>query len=345
MLISLKVTMNMLFLQINSVADMSINEYIADQGRLIWLDWMKVWAILSIIWGHFLSEGHLYLYVYNVQVFCVISGFLYKRPLDWNTCLKKSFCQLFVPTVIMSVLMQLEASVRCLALGEDYEISWIWFFQWLILGHRWCMGPCWYFYSLIIMRMIMQAIPERKWVYTLLFFALSAGAICLHSAHVEISNANTNVLVCMPFFLIGFFLKPLKEKASHLHNYALELGLLFVAVVLIVLCGNYNGYVWMYLCEYGNSYILYIIGGLAGTLFLYIISLWLSRVPYRNMVLLLSRGSILIIGLHIVVVRRLTELPDRMWGEDLFFAFLILFCFIPIIRLAELFFPILLGRR
>lgn len=40
--------------------------------RLIWLDWMKVWAILSIIWGHFFSAGHIYLYVFNVQVFCVI---------------------------------------------------------------------------------------------------------------------------------------------------------------------------------------------------------------------------------------------------------------------------------
>ena len=51
--------------------------------RLVWLDWMKVWAIFSIIWGHFFSEGHVYLYVFSVQVFCVISGFLYKKSPNW----------------------------------------------------------------------------------------------------------------------------------------------------------------------------------------------------------------------------------------------------------------------
>lgn len=313
--------------------------------RLVWLDWMKVCAIFSIIWGHFFSEGHVYLYVFSVQVFCVISGFLYKKLLDWKVCLRKCFWQLFVPTVIMSILMQLEAFLRCLAIGQQYDISWPWFFQWLLLGHRWCMGPCWYFYSLMVMRLIMQALPEKKWVYALLFAALSVGAVYLRSTGVEISNANTNVLVCMPFFLIGVFLKPLKESASKLHNYAIEIVIFALAVILIILCGNYNGFVWMYLCEYGNNYALYIIGGMAGTLFLYAVSLWLSRLPYRNMVFMLSKGSIIIIGLHIVIVRRLTELPERMWSEDLMFALLILFSFAPVIRLAELFFPILLGRH
>ena len=59
--------------------------------RLVWLDWMKVWAILSIIWGHFFSTGHVYLYVFSVQVFCVISGFLYKKAPDWRSCLQKCF--------------------------------------------------------------------------------------------------------------------------------------------------------------------------------------------------------------------------------------------------------------
>ena len=78
---------------------------------------------------------------------------------------------------------------------------------------------------------------------------------------------------------------------------------------------------------------------------LYTVSLWLSRLPYRNMVTTVSKGSILIIGLHIIIVRRLTELPDRLWGEDLLLAILILCCFIPLIQLAELFFPLLLGRH
>lgn len=315
-----------------------------EKARIIWLDWMKVWAILSIIWGHFFSEGHIYLYVFSVQVFCIISGFLYKRATDWKTCIKKCFWQLFVPTVIMSVVMQLEAYFRCLLNGGAYDISWPWFFEWLLLGHRWCMGPCWYFYSLIVIRLIMQILPERKWVYLLTFAIMSSGAIYLHYLKFEASNANINVLLCMPFFLIGVFLKPYKTTFVLLQNYWVEVVALALSIVLVVLCGNYNGYVWMYLNGYGNYYVLYIMGGMAGAMMLYVLSLWLSRLPYRNMAMTLSKGSILIIGLHIIIVRRLTELPNRIWTEDFLFSVLILIAFIPIVRLAELFCPILLGK-
>lgn len=306
---------------------------------------MKVWAILAIIWGHFFSEGHLYLYVFSVQVFCVISGFLYKKSPNWKTCIQKCFWQLLVPTIIMSTMMHLEAYLRCMALGQQYDISWPWFFEWLLLGHRWCMGPCWYFYSLIVMRLIMQLLPGKKWVYAILFVALSGGAIYLHVIGFEASNANINVLLCMPFFIIGVFLKPYKISFNNLHNYLLELFLFSVSVVSVVLCGNYNGYVWMYLNGFGNYFLLYIIGGIAGTVMLYAISLWLSRLPCRAMVQTLSKGSIVVIGLHIIVVRRLTELPNRMWGEDFIMAVLILLAFVPLIRLVELYCPILLGKR
>lgn len=312
--------------------------------RIVWLDWMKAWAILAIIWGHFFSKGHVYLYVFSVQVFCVISGFLYKRASDWTVFTKKAFWQLFVPTVIMSFIMQLEAYIRCLALGEEYPMSWLWFFEWLLLGHRWCMGPCWYFYSLIVMRLIMQLLPEKKWIYAFLFVLFSAAAILWHQMCIEISNANINVLVTMPFFLIGVFLKPLRERASRLHNKVMETFLFGMALLLVFLCGNYNGLVWMYLCEYGKSYILYIIGGTAGTLLLFIVSLWLSRLHNHNLVLLLSKGSILIIGLHIIIVRRLIDLPNRIWLEDLLFAAFILLAFVPIISIAERYFPLILGK-
>ena len=312
--------------------------------RLVWLDWMKVFAILSIIWGHFFSDGHVYLYVFSVQVFCVISGYLYKKAPDWKTCLNRCFWQLFIPTFIMSILMHLEAYLRCAAEGTTYDISWPWFFKWLLLGHRWCMGPCWYFYTLIIMRLIMQLLSDKRWIYLLLFVMLSAGAISLHCIGFEVSNANVNVLVCMPFFLIGVFLKPFKQVFSALHNYYVEAGMLMVSVLLVYLCGQYNGYVWMYLSHFGNNYAFYILGGLAGTVMLYVVSLWLSRLSYRNMVLLLSKGSIVIIGLHIIIVRRLTQLPNRMWIEDFLFAVLILLAFVPIVRFFELYFPLLLGQ-
>ena len=225
--------------------------------RLVWLDWMKVWAILSIIWGHFFSEGYVYLYVFSVQVFCVMSGFLYKKAPNWKTCIQKCFWQLFVPTFIMSVVMHFEAYLRCMVQGSTYEISWSWFFKWFLLGHRWCMGPCWYFYTLIVMRLIMQVLPEKKWVYIFLFVGLSAGAVSLDVIAFEASNANVNVLLCMPFFLIGVFLKPLKQVFNELKNYYVETLVLAISVAGVILCAHYNGCVWMYLNHFGNKCTIY----------------------------------------------------------------------------------------
>ena len=318
---------------------------VCSSPRMVWIDWMKVWATFAVVWGHFFSRGDVFVFVFNLQVFCVISGFLHKKTPSWNVCIKKCFWQLLVPTIIMSVAMHLEASLRCMANGEHYDISWPWFFEWLLLGHRWCMGPCWYFYSLIVIRLIMQLLPEKKWIYALLFVLMSAGAIYLRHIGFEASNSNINVLLCMPFFLIGVFLKPFKSVFDNLRNYFIEALLFVVSVVLVILCGHYNGYVWMYLNGFGNNYLLYILGGMAGTCMLYSISLWLGRLSYRNMIETLSKGSILIIGLHIIIVRRLTELPDRLWAEDLALSLLIMMAFVPLIKIAEIFFPVLLGRK
>lgn len=322
---------------------METHEFV--KGRIVWLDWMKVWATFAVIWGHFFSKGDIYVYVFNLQVFCVISGFLYKKAPNWKKCIQKCFWQLLIPTVIMSTVMHLEAYFRYMSLGQVYPILWPWFFKWLLLGHRWCMGPCWFFYTLIVMRIIMQILPEKKWIYAVLFVLLSGGAIYLHVIGFEASNSNINVLLCMPFFLIGVFLKPWKHVFNNMNNYYIEILLFVISVALVILCGNYNGYVWMYLNGFGDNYALYILGGMAGLTMLYVVSRWLSRMPYVNMVNTLAQGSILIIGLHIIIVRRLTLLPDRSWVEDLLFSLLILFAFIPFIRLADIFCPFLLGKH
>lgn len=191
----------------------------------------------------------------------------------------------------------------------------------------------------------MQLLPEKKWIYMLLFIVLSFIAIYLNLIGFEVSNSNVNVVVCMPFFLIGLFLKPLKLWFNEIHNYLLETCMFITSIITVVLCGHYNGYVWMYLNGYGSNYVLFILGGMAGAMMLYVISLWLSRLPYRNTVQTLSKGSILIIGLHIIIVRRLTVLPDRIWIEDFMYSILILLMFVPIIRVAELFFPLILGQH
>jgi len=314
-------------------------------NHFAWLDWMKVLALFSVIWGHFFSLGYQYHYVFNLQAFCVVSGFLYHQAPDWRSCLEKNIRQLLVPTVALSLLMQLEAVVRCWLMGTTYAVSWPWYFEYLLVGHRWCMGPCWFFYTLFIIRLFMQLMPRKWWLSVVLIIASAAGAIAINYQGMEFSNAWVNVLVCLPPFLIGQLLQPLKPWLANFRHTLWEIVLFVVAVALVWLCARYNGEVWMYLCGYGNNFILFLVGTLAGTTMLYVLSLWLSRLHGISVIKMLARGSILVVGLHIIVVRRLTELPNRLWQEDFLFSLLILMSFYPLVLLSQRYFPWLMGQK
>ena len=147
----------------------------------------------------------------------------------------------------------------------------------------------------------------------------------------------------MPFFLIGIFLKNIKNY--QIDNIPMQMIILIIAILVLFWSSYNNGNVWMFRGEYGNNYFLFLIGGVAGATTLYIMANWLSKIPYHNMVVWISKGSIAIIGLHIIVVRRLIDLPNRLWIEDLFFSIMILFSFVPLIRILDIYFPTLLGKH
>ena len=54
-----------------------MNEYM-NRERIQWIDWMKVIGMYFIIAGHLFPKGYTYIYIFNVPIFFIISGFLYK---------------------------------------------------------------------------------------------------------------------------------------------------------------------------------------------------------------------------------------------------------------------------
>ncbi len=311
--------------------------------RFFWLDWMKAITMLFIIWGHFLSSGNEYIYVFNVPVFCLISGFLYKKE-KFQTFVKKAFFNLFIPMLIMSLLMYSYKLLRLWSTGNNIDLQPLTFAKHFLMGNYWTLGPCWYIYTLIIMKLILQLFPSKKWVYAVLFLLSSLSAIAIHYYGFKTGNAFCNITVALPFFIIGVLLKQFKQSLKSLHIIYAEIALLILAIFIVYLCGHYNGEVWMYMAGYGNNFALFILGGIAGTTMVFIISKWAERLSKNYMAMLISKGSIVILGLHIAIVQRLCELPYRSAIEDFAFSVLILLLFVPLIRIVEIYFPILLGK-
>ena len=111
-----------------------------------------------------------------------------------------------------------------------------------------------------------------------------------------------------------------------------------LATVVVLVCAQYNGYVWVYENGYGNHYLLYLLGGLAGTGLLYVISQLLNEI-HSDWVQTISRGSVVLLGLHVFIIR-FVKLGTLL---DYFSALCLTLIFIPIIKSCERYVPWVMG--
>lgn len=318
---------------------------------------MKVLAMYLIIAGHSFVPGYPYIYVFSVPSFFILSGFLFKRE-PWNVFIKKSVWNLFVPMILLlfinisfntlvngwGLLPFIKVLLRSLVgyQGENYAYRGL--------------GALWFVYTLMVCRFIMQIIlntAHQKIIHlTTIFLFLIA---CIIYNRIEVSpylqfNSIVNVLLAFPFFSIGFLLSFYKERICSLH-FSVNSALLFmVSLILIYLCGNYNGLVYLYKCSFGRYLSLCFLGGMAGVYGLF----FLSRLceicfGHRKAIAILGQGTIIILGLHIIILSLLTELRSSLFpgerGFDLYILSLfILLVFIPINLFCKRYLPLLFGK-
>lgn len=110
------------------------------------------------------------------------------------------------------------------------------------------------------------------------------------------------------------------------------------------LCGYYNNFVWMYRNQFGNNFLLFLIGGIAGTGLIYLLAKVLNE-KFSFYVQVLARGMILILGFQMIFIKIFMRLYTNRTFLDAVFSLLIMLIFIPIILFVEKKIPILLGNR
>ena len=79
---------------------------------------------------------------------------------------------------------------------------------------------------------------------------------------------------------------------------------------------------------------------------MYVISYYLRNVKPISL-MLLSKGTVVILGFHGLFIRAYDYLPTPFHTAitDYFISLVIILSFIPIIRVSERFFPVLIGTR
>lgn len=316
-----------------------MNSFSTNNSRIAWIDWMKVIGMYFIILGHFFPYGYEYIYVFNVPVFFVISGYLCKKEKAQIVFWRKIIQKYIIPLIFIVIAMYLWNWHTWEQ--NDKASKTLYFLYFSFIGSQKCLGTGWFIYTLIILRIIFQYSPSSTLSHICLFCVFSLLSIFLHFHNIHHFNAVLNAATAYPVFLMGHFFYIQTENNSHTYKTDIKILLLLVTIICIYICGKINGEVWMYNNDYGKSFILFLLGSITGSVLLYILSIMLEK-NFKSIIHTLSAGNILTLGFHPIVIAAI----GRHGGYiDYVTSFFILISFFPIIQLTRMYFPYILGIR
>ena len=321
-----------------------VNSAISKSNRLYWIDWMKFIGMYFIILGHFFPPGNKYIYVFNVPLFFIVSGFLCKKEEDNILFLRKIWYNLIVPMLIISLLHLCESFGISIWKGNVDNSSIMTFPVRFAFGMHSAVGACWFVYTLVILRVIQQFFYQSKIYQALLMMFFVLVATFLNKIEFHPGNSILNVCLAYPFYLVGGWIREYKNFFSGKFAFSSLLVVLSIALLAVICCGYIGGGVWMYKNAYGRDFLVFLIGGFWGTIAIFIMSKWLERF-YYPMVSTVSKGMIVILGFHMDLMMIIKHyFVGESFLLDPFWSLLILLSFIPIIKVLERYFPLLIGK-
>lgn len=304
---------------------------------------MKFIGMYFIIIGHFFPVFDLYIYVFNVPLFFIISGFLSKKESDSQLFWRKIWYNLIGPMLLIVLLNFIISLIK----NGNFDIKSVCYVvRDALLGFHYIYGTCWFIVSLAILKIIHQY-SGRKCLLLLIPLSLLLAYAYNHIDFREVPNflrrPNSVINVCNAylFYVFGVIVGENKRLIDCTDNKIVLSLLILTGLALVYICGKSNGYVWMYRCGYGRSLLLFLIGGISGTCCIFAISKTLGKAP--KSVLAISTGTVIVLGFHqhmISLIR--TYLQSSLL--DYVYAFIILLLFIPVVRIAQKHCPFLIGK-
>lgn len=319
--------------------------------RIEWVDWMKALAMFFIIAGHCWVPGNQYIYVFSVPCFFIISGYLSHKESDNVTFWRKLNWNMVVPMIIYLAINLCFYNLQTIVNGVFH---WSNLYEGPLLslvgmqGQNYAAGglkALWFVYTLCICKIIYQFLPQPKLsnpLTFLLILAFIAACVYINQKNIVVYNSIVNVLIAFPFFMIGNFFRrfeTLLDSINHLRAF-----LIFLAgVVITYICGRYNGLTFLYMCSYGNSLTLCLLGGIAGTGAVFVLSKWCSKLFNPFNISVLGGGTLNMLGLHPILIVIFNNIL-RLSGWTLYIESIIIFLlFIPLNKLVKRNFPLAYG--
>lgn len=332
--------------------------------RKNWIDWMKTICMFFIVWGHMFPERMTsFVYAFNVPVFFIISGLLDKTRGGASFC-KKLWKGLILPYIIICLSYLLINSVFLYQSGDLSFYNYIRSIGYMAAGFQSCphgIGAVamWFVYTLLIIKIVFRVIKDWRWLGILSVLCVVGSIMCHgHSLYWSVQNA----LLALPFYYLGWIISNRYSSYFHILTESLKsktqantiLTLLFVILgfTIVYIIGNNNGFVRVYMCDYGQNIDLFFTGSILGALLLYLISIRLDNIVFPC-VKVISVGNIVILSYQFIPIKiygGIMLIPSLAPYKNndyltLIVSFFIMWMFTYVIKYVERYAPIILGGR
>lgn len=309
-------------------------------NRIVYLDTAKFICIFFMVVGHWTSNEIILLYIYSFHMpaLFIISGMLYKPRLWYKTILSFGIPVVFYSIINLFVLIAL----REISIGQlpTKEMFFRFFHYRYGLGEGLFMGD-WFLWALLGLRLIFGDIHFfgflRKYYVPISFCAIAYMSFESYLVSIDTLYRGMyfgRMIPSMAFFCLGLFLKDCNWQPQNMNHYVvILLGCAFIIFPI------FNGYGSLNSNCYGVSYLVYFINASLSTFFLFAV---LNYIPSMKFVTTISKGTLLILGMHIPIMKILNLICPTFFYELLPIVVLLI-CYFPIIYL-EKWCPILLGK-
>lgn len=335
------------------------------------IDYSKVIGIYLVVFGHYVyymgipfQNSFLWnfvfdIYSFHMPLFFIISGYLFKF-VGVKEGIAKGFKQLLIPYFLLSGISLL-VGITGEAIAGRLTLDMVLVNLVAIMSASDFFGRAystfsaalWFVYSLFFIKLIMEILKSTDYKpvkYFLLLLIIVTGVYTVLMQKSLFAFRVSSTIVGLSFFAIGFYSKTIIKRIHILSTGSLLLSF-FVAMLITWSCAYLNiDYshppgVSIFSSKYGYYPLLFYISGIAGTMMVLTISQVLARYKIR-VILVISNGTILILGLHklVYLILRSQISSDNFYFILFFSLVVIVLCYI-LIKIAVKYFPVLLGDR
>lgn len=303
------------------------------KNRIIFIDISKGILILCVVIGHVINFNNLgtaflktVIYTFHMPAFFVVSGMLIKKEKIRKLPLKEFIIIKGKKLIIPYIIFELIAGILHIFLFETEIVNLMIIIKNMLtlhcnLGANWFL-PTLFFAEILLFLFVKSGDYKLKYIIPFLGFVC---AFIFANKTIYFVDVICRIFVAFSFLVFGYLFKDFLSKKN--------LFIFCIATIGLIMISYLNGVVDLSLRQFNNP-LLYVIGGLLGTISI----LNLSHFIRENRLLqYLGLNSLIIMGIHQdiyeVISFLLIDLIDGSYSiiNQVFIFFLVLSCNVAII--------------